>query len=134
MTGVVPVSGGRIVLFGAMFGAGRITPSVRSRRSLKVSPGRIDPVERGSWRGSGGVLVSGVEAFGGVGAGACAKAIAPLRHQAAKAAAYHRLLRSKAMIASPARRRPISSAHLDLDRSASPGFDPGQERPAGPER
>ena len=49
MTRVVPGSGGVITLFGVMFEGGRMTPSVLSRHSLKVSPDRqVDPVERGS--------------------------------------------------------------------------------------
>ena len=116
MTGVVPVSGGRIVLSGVMLGAGRITPSLRSRRSLKVSPGRADPVERGSWRGSAGVLVSGVGALGEVGAGAWAKTIALLRQtpKATRAKAGHCRLKSCFITASPARRP-------DMRQRAPPG-------------
>ncbi|WP_154678257.1 hypothetical protein [Microvirga massiliensis] len=50
ITRVVPGSGGRIAISGAMPRGGWITPSLRSRRSLKLSSGRfIEPVERGSW-------------------------------------------------------------------------------------
>ena len=53
MTGVVPGfgSGGLAWGIGAVTSAGgRITPPVRSNRSLKLSPGRVsERVERGSW-------------------------------------------------------------------------------------
>jgi hypothetical protein len=48
MTGVVPVSGGSMVLSGFRSQGGRITPSQRLRRSLNVLPGHVEPVEPGS--------------------------------------------------------------------------------------
>jgi hypothetical protein len=121
MTGVVPVSGGRIVLSGAMSAGGRITPSLRSRRSLKVSPGRADPVERGSWRGSTGVLVSGTGALGELGVGAWAKTIALLPHatKTARATADHCRLNMCVIAASPARR----ARHVATGSSDHPAGD-----------
>ena len=55
---------------------GRITPLVRPSRSLRLSPEGVAPVERGSWRGSSGVLLSGV---GSVGAGVWAQTTGVLR-------------------------------------------------------
>src|SRR3954447_14948005 len=49
---------------GLSVAGGRITPSLRPRRSLRLSPERVEPVERGSWRGSAGVLLSGVGSWG----------------------------------------------------------------------
>jgi hypothetical protein len=51
MTGVLPVSGGSMVLSGFRLLGGGITPSHRRRRSLKEPPGHVDPVEPGSCSG-----------------------------------------------------------------------------------
>src|SRR5688572_8391080 len=51
MTGVLPVSGGSMVLSGLRSLGGGITPSHRRRRSLKEPPGHVDPVEPGSCGG-----------------------------------------------------------------------------------
>ena len=102
ITGVVPGSAGRITLSGVMLAGGRITPSVRSSRSLKVSPGRAEPVERGSWRGSAGVVLSAV---GLLGAGVWPRALALLRQlaTAAKARADFHRFKSQIIGVSPAR-------------------------------
>jgi hypothetical protein len=47
MTGVVPGSGGSMVLSGFRPLGGRITPSHRPRPSLRVVPGHIEPVDPG---------------------------------------------------------------------------------------
>ena len=66
VTRVVPGSGtgGRTDMSGLRRVGGRITPSIRPSWSLRLSPERVEPVERGSWRGSGGVLLSGVGSLG----------------------------------------------------------------------
>src|SRR4051812_26151117 len=48
ITGVVPMSGGSMVLFGVMPLGGGMTPSQRSRRSDRLPPGHMEPVDRGS--------------------------------------------------------------------------------------